>query len=61
MERPCLKCQQPFDSAGKHNRICPACGKENRRLERVETRLGRRTTTPRNGKHWNQDSSSGEH
>ena len=61
MQRSCLKCNQPFDSAGRFNRICPGCAKVNRKLERIEKRLGRRTTTPPNGKTWNQDVTSGEH
>jgi len=25
--RPCLRCRQPFQSEGKHNRLCGPCGK----------------------------------
>ena len=60
MERNCLKCQQPFESAGKYNRICPQCRKENNRLERFEMKLGRRAAGPSNRKNWNQDATSSE-
>lgn len=24
--RPCLRCRKPFESGGKHNRLCGPCG-----------------------------------
>jgi len=36
----CLKCRKPFKSAGKHNRICQTCNRQNQQLNLAKCDTG---------------------
>ena len=47
--RKCLKCGKDFESAGKANRICATCNRENTKKDTPFRRVGPTLTTARGG------------